>query len=367
MTSRMEQLKRLFRSEALEFPKYTLKETAHAIRLHQNETLGLSAAERASFVEVLASSILSSNETVNTYPSLQPCALVAAFAKALAVPTENLEVTSGSSQALTLIAEAFFAPGRSIAITSPSFSLYFHLAKLYGGSVCEISLDENFNFTRAELFKKQILESHLALICSPNNPTGTCVDPELLLEFADTYQGMLVLDEAYVEFYEVRGGQSFLQEAIKRDNVIVLRTMSKAWAAAGLRIGAVVANADIVDVFRALKPPYSIPRLSEILATHVLENQQRENRERLEVTVQLRADLQRALCECSGIEKIVDSHANFVFFLSSRAEQLERSLLAQGFLLRRYSSGRLQDAVRISMPAPENFPLLKKTLLEVLR
>jgi histidinol-phosphate aminotransferase len=356
----------LFRREALRFPRYTLKENDTGIRLHQNETLGLSDEEKKEFAQVLSQALLKS-ESINIYPSLEPTRLLKAYAAALEVPEENIEVTSGSSQALTLLAEALFAPGRRVAVTQPTFSLFANLVRLYGAEVVDIELDSSFSFDPLKLFSAEVLGCQVAIVCSPNNPTGTVCTPEMLLEFADRFSGLLVVDEAYVEFAQNPLKQSFVKQALRRDNVVVLRTLSKAWAAAGLRVGAMVSHKDNIALFRALKPPYSIAWPSEVLACHVLEHKVEPTRARIARTVEQKNSLMRLLSECSLVEMQADSQANFVFFTTPKAEELESALLAAGFLVRRYGSGRLAQAVRISMPPENDFERLKNILIEVLR
>lgn len=365
MPKEQKTLQELFRAEALSFPKYALNEPPARTRLHQNEMLLLTQSEREELISVLARSA-ENGSAINTYPSLQPERLLTAFARSLNVSPDNIEVTAGSSQALTLLAEALFAAGRRVAITAPSFSLYAHLARLYGSDVTPIDLDENFEFSPRNLFSAQVLESDVAIICSPNNPTGTTLSYETILEFADQFKGVLVVDEAYFEFFAPRGGVSCVGLATHRNNVIVLRTMSKAWAGAGLRVGAMVAHRDVMSIFSALKPPYSIAWPSEVMAAYLLSEKAEETAVRVQTTISQLDELQAALKGLGAVECLADSKANFVFFKTSQAARLEDSLVQKGFLIRRYSGGRLNDCVRISMPPSEYFESLKTSLLEVL-
>ncbi|MEN9810472.1 MAG: histidinol-phosphate aminotransferase [Pseudomonadota bacterium] len=358
-------LNELFRAEALSFPKYALNEPPARTRLHQNEMLLLTQSEREELIAVLARSA-ENGFAINTYPSLQPERLLSAFARSLDVSPENIEVTAGSSQALTLLAESLFASGRRVAITSPSFSLYAHLARLYGSEVTPIELDENFEFSPRSLFSAQVLDSDVAIICSPNNPTGTTMSYETILEFADQFKGVLVVDEAYFEFFAPQGGVSCVGLATQRNNVIVLRTMSKAWAGAGLRVGAMVAHRDVISIFSALKPPYSIAWPSEIMAAYLLSEKVKETQSRVQTTIAQVGDLQTLLKSFPAVECLADSRANFVFFRTTQAAQLEDALVRKGFLIRRYTGGRLNDCVRISMPPSEQFECLKTSLSEVL-
>jgi histidinol-phosphate aminotransferase len=358
-------MEQLFRPEALNFPKYTLNEPSALTRLHQNEILLLDESDRLELADELRRRIKFS-EAFNTYPSLEPAELLNAFAQSLNVMPENIEVTAGSSQALTLIAEALFGPQRKIAITAPSFSLYAHLAALYGSSVVGISLGENFEYSPAALFSQEVLDAQVAILCTPNNPTGTALSFETITEFARVFRGVVVVDEAYFEFFAAQNGQSCVQWAAGRKNVIVLRTLSKAWAAAGLRVGAMVGHKDVISLFRALKAPYSIAWPSEVLAAYILTRKQSVTQERVSQTVRQVAELEACLRTCGGIDVLASSKANFVFFRTGRAAELENTLGASGFLVRRYSSGRLENCVRISMPPADRFDLLKTELRKVL-
>lgn len=365
MSEKAASLQELFRPEALNFPKYSLNEPSAQNRLHQNEMLSLTPADREELLAELGRRMLQT-DAFNTYPSLEPIQLMTAFAAALNIQPENIEVTSGSSQALTLIAEAFFAPQRKVAITSPSFSLYAHLARLYGSSVVDIALDEAFEFAPSALFSEDVLGCQVAILCTPNNPTGTALTFETIVEFADAFKGMVIIDEAYFEFFAVQGGHSCVEWAASRRNVLVLRTLSKAWAAAGLRVGAMVGHPEVISIFRALKPPYSVAWPSEVLASFILNSKQEVTSQRVAQTVEQVAALQTLLRGCSAVECLAESKANFVFFRTPRAELVEQELHKLSFLIRRYSAGRLQNCVRISMPPQEYFELLKTSLRKVL-
>lgn len=357
---------RLFRKEALSFSAYSLAEAPDNLRLHQNESHHLSKSDRLELAKLFADA-LSDTGSINHYPSLASERLLDAYSRSLGVLVENVEVTAGSSQALTLLAEAFFAEGRTVAVTKPSFSLYSSLANLYSARVEPIELDDQFEFRRESLFNPAVLASEVAIICSPNNPTGTVCDKELILKFADAYRGVLVVDEAYIDFADNASKQTFIHEAIHRPNVVVLRTLSKAWAAAGLRVGCMIANKDIIRVMRALKPPYSIAWPSEVLAVHVLESKAAQ----IEVAVQEIRRQKDILCDflnnCGQVSFVSRSQANFVFFRTHRADQLERGFLEHGILIRRYHGDLLRNAVRVSMPPASEFDRVHDVLNQYLK
>lgn len=353
---------RLFRKEALAFPAYQLSEQPNCVRLHQNESHFLSAADRSELADVLTGALQESGG-INHYPALLSERLLHAYAKRLGVLQDQIEVTAGSSQALTLIAEAFFGSERRVALTQPSFSLYASLAGLYSAQISEIRLNENFEFCADNLLNERVLSADVAIICSPNNPTGTLCDKKLILEFADRFHGLLVVDEAYIDFANQSDEQSFIHDAVQRGNVIVLRTLSKAWAAAGLRIGGLISNRDIIRVMRALKPPYSVAWPSEVLATHILENKADRVSSEVNKVRHQRDALTSILRSCSSVSFVSASQANFVFFETHLADALERQLREVGFVIRRYKSETLKHCVRISMPPESDF----ERVVEIIR
>lgn len=354
---------RIFRKEALSFPAYSLSETVGAVRLHQNESHSLSSSDREELAALFADALCAAG-SISQYPSLASDRLVTAYAQSLGVLNKNIEVTAGSSQALTLIAEAFFGIGRRVAITHPSFSLYANLVRLYSAQVELLDLDDSFEFRKENIFREEVLGADAIILCSPNNPTGTLCERDLILELANRCRGILIVDEAYIEFADDAAQQSFIAEAVRRPNVIVLRTLSKAWAAAGLRVGCIVAHEDVIRVMRALKPPYSITWPSELIASHFLETKQ-EHTQKATHEVKLQRDaLSILLRQCRHVSFVSHSQANFVFFVTQKADVLERVFNDSGFLIRRYHGGRLANAVRISMPPASEFEKIRDILVQ---
>lgn len=347
-----------FRKQALNAEKYNLIESENPIRLHQNEGLpwpsGLAAQEMAvQGMEILLEALIS-ERSFNLYPNLVPTKLTRAFAKYLEIPEENIEVTSGSSQGLCILAQACFEPGRTIAITSPSFSLFEGYAKLYGAEIVPIFLSKNYSFTREAIFSLEVLATDVAIFCSPNNPTGGIVPYDWLCEFSDKYSGLVVVDEAYFEFAHALGFKSFLQECITRPNVLVLRTLSKAWGAAGLRVGAMIASKPLIKVFSALTPPYSVPFPSDVLATWFLQKRQQDLADRVKITLAEKVRVETFLQSIPGIE-LFQSHANFVCFTHVRAAALEFHLRTEhSILIRFYMEPRLQNFIRANVWTPES-------------
>src|SRR6185312_4982750 len=162
------------------------------------------------------------------------------------VAPEQLLVVRGSDDAIDLLCRAFCRPGiDAVSVCQPTFSAYAQFARIQGARVIETRLDGNFDFSAKGFLAQLGDEQHLklAFLCTPNNPTGNSIAAEEALRTADALPNTLVvMDEAYVEF---SGAPSFTREIGRRENLVVLRTLSKAYALAGARVGALIAPRDI--------------------------------------------------------------------------------------------------------------------------
>jgi histidinol-phosphate aminotransferase/imidazoleglycerol-phosphate dehydratase/histidinol-phosphatase len=200
---------------------------------------------------------------VNRYPEPQPARLVGAMAALYGVEPRNLVVTRGADDAIDILIRAFCVGGTdSVSICTPTFSAYGHFAALQGARLIEAPLDPNFDFN-ADAFLAAVAGEgslKLAFICSPNNPTGNPVAPADILKVAEALPDtIIVLDEAYIEFSDL---ESLAPEAARRENLVILRTLSKAYGLAGARIGCAIGHPDTIAMAARALPPYPLPTLS---------------------------------------------------------------------------------------------------------
>lgn len=356
---------RYFRPEARAARPYTLVEPAGAARLHQNEGAPL-PSERTAEIAAVVARTLEEERTLHCYPNLRSERLHRAYARRLGVGEGDLEITAGSSQGIALVALGCFAPGRSVAIATPSFSIYEHYARLYGCHVHPIRLDAAMAYAREEVFAPEVLAANVVIVCTPNNPTGGIFPSAWVGELCDRARGLVVVDEAYIEF--APEAASVVSEAPRRANLVVLRTLSKAWGLAGLRLGALVTNAALLPVFAALKPPYSVSFLSETVGAHVLESWDAVLGERVAHTRTEREETARALADVPGIT-LFESHANFVCFRHPDVARLESVLRERhNLLIRVYgSTGPLANVARASMWDPASNALFRSHAPAILR
>ena len=273
---------------------------------------------------------------LNRYPEPQPARLKKAMAALYGVAPEELAVTRGADDAIDILVRAFCRPGDdAVSICTPTFSAYAHFARLQGARVIEAPLAPNFDFD-ADAFLKVAREEpslKLAFICSPNNPTGNPVAPADVLKVADALPAtLIVLDEAYLEFSDT---PSLAAEAVRRQNLVILKTLSKAYGIAGARVGALIGNAELVSIAARALPPYPLPSLSIEAALAALAPSRRPIHE--ERIARIKADRGRLapLLEQSPVVKSVRSGGgNFLFLEVDNPEALARKLNALGIRAR---------------------------------
>lgn len=287
---------------------------------------------------------------INRYPEPQPAALKAAMAALYGVPTASLLLTRGGDDAIDILVRTFCRAGDdAVAVCLPTFSAYAHFARLQGARVIEARLDADFDFRPELLLEAVAGEANLKLvfICSPNNPTGNVVDPAAVLRTAAALPDtIVVVDEAYLDFSHM---PSLTAEAARRPNLVVMKTLSKAFGLAGARVGALVGPADILALtFRAL-PPYPLPSLAIEAALSVLAPSRRALHE--ERIARLKAERDRIaplLAAARGVRRVRPSDGNFLFLEVDDPAALARTLGMRG-IRARFRPNAAPGGVRVTI------------------
>jgi len=304
---------------------------------------------------------------LNRYPEIRPAGLRATLAARYGCDESNLLVTRGSSEAIDLLIRVFCRAGQdNLLATTPTFSLYKHYAEVQGAELRELetSRDNDFSIDVDALLDCCDELTRLIFICSPNNPTGTLFPRESLIDLLEKRgnQSVVVVDEAYIEF----AGEASAIELLERyENLIVLRTLSKALALAGARCGAVIGPTAVINMIDAVQAPYAI-------ATPVVEcvedAMQTENlsqaEQRLKQLVSERERLTLALGEFSFVQCIWPSAANF-FLIQVEDANVLMSQSHDDKVLLRYFGGDLSDCVRITVGTQTENDRLLKTFAKV--
>ncbi|HET9482739.1 MAG TPA: histidinol-phosphate transaminase [Xanthomonadales bacterium] len=299
------------------------------------------------------------------YPEPQPPRLRAQLAACLDVAADSVLVTRGSDEGIDLLTRAFCAAGRdAVVVAPPTFGMYAVAAAVQGVAVVEVALaPDTFAYPFDAVAAACGEPVKLVYVCTPNNPTGTTSARADVLALADTLRdrALVVADEAYVEFAD---GPSLCGDVRQTPNLVVLRTLSKAHALAGARVGALVAAADVVDLLRRIMAPYPlaapcIAAAEAALAPTALEATQL----RVAAIRAERARVARALAALRGVRAVLPSQANFLAVRLDDPASAYRELLARGIVVRdlaRYPG--LGDALRMTIGRPEE----NDALLDVL-
>lgn len=276
------------------------------------------------------------SQNVNRYPEPQPVALRATMAALYGVQPENLVVTRGADDAIDILLRTFCRPGEdAVSVCQPTFSAYAQFARLQGARVIEARLDANFDFDADAFLAAVAGEANLklAFICSPNNPTGNPVAPADVLRVADALpETIVVLDEAYIEFSDL---ESLSSEAMTRENLVVLRTLSKAYGLAGARVGCAIGTPDLIELITRALPPYPLPTLAIQAALVTLSPSRRPvHEQRIETIKRERERLAGLLRRSPTVESVRSGGGNFLFLEVEDAPALAAKLQRLGIRAR---------------------------------
>ena len=285
----------------------------------------------------------------NRYPDPRQLELKGIISEIKGVPVENMFLGNGSDEAIDLCFRVFCTPGKDNAVAiAPSYGMYRVAADINDVEVREVQLGDDFSLPVDSLLASCDENTKLMFICSPNNPSGNSFPMEQMLALADAFNGVLVVDEAYIDF---ANQPSLLTVLPKYKNLIVLQTLSKAYGLAGLRLGLAFADAEIMSIFAKVKYPYNInlagmERAKELLARDV-------NAE-IELLKSERERVAAALEQMQCVEKVFPSDANFLLVRVNDARGLYNALIEEQVIVRDRSRIKgCEGTLRITIGKPE--------------
>lgn len=294
---------------------------------------------------------------LNRYPEPQPADLIARLADYYAVPPENILVTRGSDEGIDLLLRAFCRAGQdSILITPPTYGMYAVSAAIQNASIVSVPLiaAKGFALDTDAVLKATVPGVKLVFLCSPNNPTGALLDRAEVLRLAKTLLGraVVVVDEAYLEF---AGTKSLTEELTANPNLVVLRTLSKAFGLAGVRCGVTIASPALIGVLQKIIAPYPVPTpvLQAALAA-VSPEGLAAARASAQALVAERERVAAALAKLPIVRRVWPSDANFLLFETTDSARVMTATRAAGVVLRdRSRDYGLANCVRMTMGTPE--------------
>ncbi|WP_282179818.1 histidinol-phosphate transaminase [Maribacter stanieri] len=288
---------------------------------------------------------------VNRYPDPQQRGLKTILAEQKGIKEENILLGNGSDEVLDLLFRAFCEPKVDNIITlPPTYGMYKVLSGINMVENREVLLTNDFQPNVSEIKKAIDEHTKLLFICSPNNPTGNSFSTKIIEELLNSFNGLVVIDEAYVDF---SSEESWMSKLGDYPNVVITQTLSKAYGMAGIRLGICIASAEIITVLNKIKPPYNVNQLTQEKATERVLNQQAVKNEINEILVE-RKKLIDALKTVSFVEVIHDTDANFVLAKVDDATLRYNQLLAKGIVVRNRTTQPLcENTLRFTVGTSE--------------
>jgi histidinol-phosphate aminotransferase len=295
---------------------------------------------------------------VNRYPDPQQIKLKQRLSQLKGIPSNQILLGNGSDEVLDLIFRAFCEPNRDNVLTlPPTYGMYSVLANLNAIEVIEIALDTHFEPKVEAILKASNSHSKLLFLCSPNNPTANSFKSASIEKLIKNFNGLVVIDEAYIDFSKV---ESWVSRLAVFPNLIVTQTLSKAYGLAGIRLGICYASAEIIAILNRIKPPYNINELTQQKALERL-NDPAQVSEEIQKLVLQREWLISELKQIAFVGTVYPSDANFILAKVDDANKRYSELIKQGIVVRnRTNQVGCENCLRFTVGTQmENIKLIK--------
>lgn len=297
----------------------------------------------------------------NRYPDPHQKKLKARISELKGVPADRIFIGNGSDEAIDLVFRVFCEPGRENAVSiAPTYGMYKVAAAINDVEMREVQLEPDYSLDAEKLFAAVDSKTKLIFLCSPNNPTGNCLPQAVIEDIIRRFNGIVVLDEAYIDF---AGDRGFLPRLAEFPNLVILQTLSKAWGMAGLRLGLAFADPAIIETMSRVKYPYNINRITQDIVLKQLESPIDEQLSELKSE---RGRVIAALSDIPLIKTIYPSDANFILVKLDEPRKIYELLIGEGIIVRdRSRIAGCSGALRITIGTPEENDKLIETLKNV--
>lgn len=298
---------------------------------------------------------------VNRYPDPQQATVKSVLAAQNGVEKNQILLGNGSDEVLDLLFRAFCEPKLDNVITlPPTYGMYSVLANLNAVENREVLLSNDFQPQLDEIMKVVDANTKMIFLCSPNNPTGNSFSIESVQYLLDNFNGLVVIDEAYIDFSDKA---SWIQKINEYPNLIITQTLSKAYGLAGIRLGICYASTAIIAVLNKIKPPYNVNELTQKRALERLSDSAKIKEEINSIIVQ-RELLLKVLHEVNFASKIYPTEANFILIKVDNANQRYEELIAKGIVIRNRTTQPLcENTLRLTIGTEEE----NKKLIDALQ
>ncbi|MGB1185507.1 MAG: histidinol-phosphate transaminase [Flavobacteriaceae bacterium] len=297
---------------------------------------------------------------VNRYPDPQQRKLKEVIARRRGVAANQLLLGNGSDEVLDLIFRAFCIPNQDkIIVMPPTYGMYRVLANINCISLDEVSLNNDFQLDTKDILNQISSQTKAIFLCSPNNPSGNSFRRGDILTLLQSFTGLLVIDEAYIDFSTQK---SLASDLPSYPNLIITQTLSKAYGLAGIRLGICMASEEIINILNKIKPPYNINSLTQERAISALEDWDTTQRQITQLIAE-RKGLFAQLEKISFVEKVYPSDANFLLVRVDDANKRYAQLIQNNIVVRNRSKQvGCENCVRLSVGTPQENQILIETL-----
>lgn len=301
------------------------------------------------------------NTPINRYPDPLQGELKKQISNLKSVPSECIFLGNGSDEAIDLIFRVFCNPGKdNVLAIAPTYGMYEVCADINDVEYRKVLLNQDFQIDASKLLAACDSNTKVIFICSPNNPTGNNICRIEIEKVLESFQGIVVVDEAYSDFSSVRPFRLDLQQY---SNIVILNTFSKAWGCAAIRLGMAFASSQIIELFNKVKYPYNVNLLSQLKASEVLSDVSKIQK-RVNMIVEARMCLVDAFAQLPICEKIYPTDSNFFLAKVVGADEIYKYLVAKGIIVRNRNHVELcGDCLRITIGTNEE----NRKLLSALR
>jgi len=296
----------------------------------------------------------------NRYPDPHQQKLKEKISAIKGIAPEHIFLGNGSDEAIDILFRAFCEPGRdNVIVCPPTYGMYEVSARINNIAVKKVQMTPDFQLNLEGL--EEVIDANTKIIwlCSPNNPSGNALHREDIEMVLNNFDGIVVIDEAYINFSRQR---SFIPDLVDYPNLVILQTLSKAWGLAALRVGMAFAGAGIIDIMNKIKPPYNINEPSQELASQALDEVEQVN-EMIKIIVSERNSLSKELQKLPIVEQIFPSDANFLLVRIKDARKVYEYLLGKGIVVRdRSTTPGCSECLRITVGTPKENEILLSAL-----
>jgi histidinol-phosphate aminotransferase len=300
------------------------------------------------------------NESYNRYPDPMQYEVKKRLMEIKGVPIRNIFLGNGSDEAIDILFRSFCNPGvDNVILVPPTYGMYEVSANINDVETRKVNLTNDYQLNMEGIAEAIDKNTKIIFVCSPNNPTGNSINRDDIETLLANFQGLVVVDEAYINFSRQK---TFIQELTEYANLVVLQTLSKAWGLAGLRVGMAFASEEIIEVMNRVKPPYNINEASQQLALEALQNTEQVNNW-IKETLAERDQLVLQLKDFNFVVDIYPSDANFILVKTTDAKGIYTFLVNNGIIVRDRSKVELcEGSLRITVGTPQENTILINTL-----